>query len=318
VLSDAHIDYDYLTRLRRYEHPESGISEEFLPLPTGPGSALGILSLPLTRARAHGWVICPALGKERSFLRRLEALIARRLAAEGFPVLRIRGGTDAGSPPRREIDLASRLDEASHAVETLSAHTGTAVIGTLGALGGGMVAALTADRRDLHALVLIDPVIRGRQYVRDALRMQTLSELAGGGEGGAAVGTRARAELAESGATVIRGFELSRQAHDDIAAVDLEELDGFGGRSLLVGVSRSGEPSSSLRRLHDRWVQRGVESTLQGVADPLVVPFGDSYLRDVGLVRRDTRLALDRSLAALVLEWLRGSTPDSLRVAAQS
>jgi len=298
------VDYDYLSTLRRYEDPETGISEEFLPRSLGPGGAWGIFSLPLAGSRSLGSVICSSLGKERSFLRRLEALVARRLATEGFPVLRIRGGCDVGSPPRREINLSTRLEEAADAVEALSLRAGVTQAAAVGALGGGIVAALTAERLDLHARALIEPVVKGRQYVREALRMESLSDLVAGGAGGAAVPARARTQLAEAGYTTIRGFELRREAHDEIAAVDLENSTDFRGRSLLVGVSASGEPSSSLRRLHERWHERGLESSLRIVGDPLVVPFGENYLRDVGPVRTDTRLDLDRSLAAVVGEWL--------------
>ena len=298
------IDYDYLSGLRRYEDAKSGISEEFVPPSLGPGRAWGILSLPLTGSRSLGWVICPSLGKERSFLRRLEAVVARGLAAAGFPVLRIRGGCDAGNPPRREISLPTRLTEADDAVETLSLRTRVTEIGALGALGGGMVAALTAGRLDLSALALIEPVVRGRQYLREALRMQSLSDLVVGGSDGDVVPARARTQLAEAGCTTIRGFELRRDAHDDIASVDLEDITGFRGRSLLVAVTPSGEPTSPLQRLHDRWLERGVASTLHGVRDPLVVPFGESYLRDIGPVRRDTRLELDRKLAVVMIDWL--------------
>jgi hypothetical protein len=298
------IDHDYLSELRRYESPNTGISEEFLPPSLGPGRAWGVLSLPLTECRSLGWVICPSLGKERSFLRRLEALVARRLATEGYPVLRIRGGCDVGVPPRREVNLSTRLAEVAETVETLSLRTGVTEIAALGVLSGGIVAALTADRLDLSALALIEPVIKGRQYLREALRMESLSDLVAGGAGGALVPAQARMQLAEAGYTTIRGFELRREAHDDIAAVDLEDITGFRGRSLLVAVSSSGEPSSLLRRFHDRCLQREVKSTLEVVRDPLVVPFGESYLRDVGLVRRDTRLELDRKLAEAVTEWL--------------
>jgi hypothetical protein len=164
-----------------------------------------------------------------------------------------------------------------------------------------MVAALTADRRELCALALIEPVVKGRQYLREALRMQSLSDLVAGG---AVAPAQARTRLAEAGNTTIRGFELRQETYDEIAAVDLENLTGFRGRSLLVAVAASGEPSSSLRRLYEGLLERDLESTLQVVPDPLVVPFGESYLRDVGNVRRDTRLELDRRLAATVIEWL--------------
>src|SRR5439155_15425345 len=79
---------DPLTRLGRYENPAMGISEEFLALPDA--SAAAILSSPLEGTRALGFVVCRSPGPEQGPLRRLEALVARTLAAGGFPVLRVR------------------------------------------------------------------------------------------------------------------------------------------------------------------------------------------------------------------------------------
>jgi hypothetical protein len=43
---------------------------------------------------------------------------------------------------------------------------------------------------------------------------------------------------------------------------------------------------------------------VQTVEDALVFPFGESYLRNVGYVRTDTRIDLDRALAGTLVGWL--------------
>jgi hypothetical protein len=312
----APTDYAYLDGLRRYEDPSTGISEEFVPPSLGPGGAWGVLSLPLGRQRALGWVICSSLGKERSFLRRLEAVVARRLAEAGFPVLRLRGGSDNGSPPRREISLGARLAEAEGAVAVLADRTHVPGVAAFGALGGGLVAMLTANRLRLSALAVVEPVVKGRRYMREALRMEALSDLVAGGEGGAGVAGQAHAELADAGHTTIRGFVLRREDHDEISAADLETATEFAGKLLVVGVSPTAEPSPSLQRLHESCAARGVDSTLRILQDPLVVPFGESYLRDVGTVRRDTRLELDRAIAGTIVDWATSNGAESVPPAA--
>jgi hypothetical protein len=298
--------YDYLHRLRRYEDAATGISEEFLSGGLGPGQAFGILSRPLTECRSPGWVICSALGKERSFLRRLEALLARRLASTGFPVVRVRGGCEDPQGPTRELSLAARRAEATDAIAALRSETGPTDIGVAGVLGGGTAAALVAEELDLPFLALVAPVVRGRQFLRDALRMQSLSALVGDGTAGGVVpGRKASEELEEQGWTTIRGFRLTRDDRDELESVDLlDRMRRFRGASLVLDITPTGDPHPSAAKLRDHLAGLGARATLRVLEDPLVVPFGESYLRDVSALRRDTRLELDRKLADACVEWL--------------
>jgi hypothetical protein len=73
-------------------------------------------------------------------------------------------------------------------------------------------------------------------------------------------------------------------------------------------VSTTGELPPASTKLHDHLSALGARSTLRVLEDPLAVPFGESYLRDVSAVRRDTRLELDLRLADACADWLRGTT----------
>jgi hypothetical protein len=300
------IDDEYFRRLRRYEDPASGIAEEFLPAAVGPGGAVPILSTPLGEQREPGWVLCSALTKERSFLRRLEALVARTLAAAGYPVIRVRGGTDGAGGPGRELDVAARIAEAEEAAAALRAQTQVTEVGTAGALAGGLVAALVADRLELPYLAAVDPVVRGRQFVRDALRRQSASALVKGeGADAPAPAGRALEQLEEQGWTTVRGFRLTREAHEQLTGLDLlEQLTRFSGAALLVHVTRGGTPPRGLVELGEHLRGLGAAVDVQTVEDALVFPFGESYLRNVGYVRTDTRIELDRALAGTLVAWL--------------
>lgn len=299
-------DEHYFDRLRRYEDPATGIAEEFLPEPVGPGGAVAILSAPLGACRSPGWVICSALAKERSFLRRLESLVARTLAAAGYPAIRVRGGSESADRARRELDVDARIDEAQEAVELLRSKTALADVGTAGALAGGLVAGLVADRLDLTHFAAVDPVVRGRQFVRDALRRQTVSALTRGETGDRPPpARRAQEELDEQGWTTIRGFRLTREAQARLSRLDLlEDMRRFRGRALLLDVTRGGELPRTLVELGDHLRGLGATVDVQAVEDALVFPFGESYLRNVGYVRRDTRIELDRKLAETLVAWL--------------
>jgi hypothetical protein len=310
------IDLECLRRQRRYEDPVAGISEEFLEHRLGPGGALAVLSAPLADAAPLGWVISP--GPDHGNLRRLETLLAGQLAAAGFPTLRIRPDLHPVNGPVCEIDLSTRLAEAEEAVSALAEAGGAASVGLVGALSGGMVAAMVADRLGSSDLALVEPVSRGKRYIREMMRRQAIAELIAS-EDEAANGDDVDAEAPEStqrpleelvatGETWVRGLRLTSREYDRIAAVDLaRDMGAFSGRSLLVGISPSGSVSGGLERLRAHLEALGGDPTLVMLEDPLPAPFGEYPFRNAGPIRIDTRLELDQRLAQVVTHWAGGS-----------
>lgn len=288
---------DMLSALRRYEDPEAGLFEEFAERRLGPGGAFALLAGPLGERRPLAWAICPTIGPEQGNLRRLEALVARRLAGSGFEVARIRPDVH---PLHGEISLPTRLAELEDAVDLLRGR-GAGGVGLVGTLFGGTVAALAAERLEIAALALVEPAVRGRQYARELLRREAVADLMADEQGDAEGPKR---ELAATGRVTIRGLQLTNEAYEALSAVDLtSELRSFAGRSLLVGVSPSGEPGPGLRKLRDRLAELGGGVTVAGLADPLYAPLGEYYYRDAGLLRLDTRLELDGRIADAVAGW---------------
>jgi hypothetical protein len=288
---------DMLSALRRYEDPEAGLFEEFAERRLGPGGAFALLAGPLGERRPLAWAICPTIGPEQGNLRRLEALVARRLAGGGFEVARIRPDVH---PLHGEISLPTRLAELEEAVDLLRGR-GAGSVGLLGTLFGGTVAALAAERLEVSALALVEPAVRGRQYARELLRREAVAQLMGDEEGD---GEGPKRELEATGRATIRGLQLTKEAYEALSAVDLtSELHSFSGRSLLVGISPSGAPSPGLGKLRDRLAELGGVVTVAGIVDPLYAPLGEYYYRDAGLLRLDTRLELDGRVADAVANW---------------
>jgi hypothetical protein len=306
------MDLERLRRQRRYEDPVAGISEEFLEHRLGPRGAFAVLSAPLADAVPRGWVISP--GPDYGNLRRLETLLAGELAASGFPTLRIRPDLDAVNGPVAEIDLSTRLAEAEEAVSALAEAGGVRSVGLIGALSGGMVAAMVADRLGSSELALIEPVSRGKRYIREMLRRQAIAELIASADG-AAIGNAAEPEashsaqrpleeLAAAGETWVRGLRLTLTEYDRIVAVDLaRDLRVFSGRSLLIGVSPSGSVSTGLDELRAHLEAKGGDVTIEVLEDPLPAPFGEYPFRNAGPMRIDTRLELDQRLARVTTDW---------------
>jgi hypothetical protein len=310
------VDLERLRRMRRYEDPVAGISEEFLEQRLGPGGALALLSAPLSDAVTLGWVISP--GPDYGNLRRLETLLAGQLAASGFPTLRVRPDLHPVDGPVGEIDLSTRLAEAEEAVSALTEASGVRSVGLVGALSGGMVAAMVADRLGSSELALIEPVSRGKRHIRETIRRQAVAELFASADG-AANGNAAESEapesaqrpleeLAAAGETWVRGLRLTSTEYDRIAAVDLaRDMCAFSGRSLLIGISPSGSVPTRLDKLRAHLEALGGDVTLEMLEDPLPAPFGEYPFRNAGLDRIDTRLELDQRLARVTTDWAGGS-----------
>jgi hypothetical protein len=304
------VNQEVLSGLRRYEDAETGLSEEFVDA-IGSVGATGILSRPVGRpVRSTGWVICPAVGKKRSYLRRLETLVAHTLTRSGYPVVRIRGGSENVAEEQREMSLVHRLEEIEAAVRMLEGDEGVRRVGLAGAIFGGTMAALTAERLGLDLLALWEPELRGQGFLKDAFRRQVLAALVATPEAstnGAAPPPRRSAgqELAAQGWTMIRGFRLTQEVHDEIAKIDLiKDITTFRGDVLVLAPSTTGEPGRRMAELGAHLEAIGARTTLVGIEDELLVPFGEWYFRDVGLARLDSRLELDRKLSETTTEWM--------------
>lgn len=306
---------DALAGLRRYEDEELGISETFGERLLGPSGSFAICTFPARQVAETGFVICPSLGVEQGNLRRLEALTARGLAASGFPVVRIRPNPALVNGSPDAIDLTVRLQELDDSVELLRSVAVPQQVGLVGALFGATVSALAAERVDASSLVLIDPTVRGRQYMREALRRHAIAELiAAIEEGGGNASQRPLDELADLGSTSIRGLRLTRAEFDAISAVNLlQDVKNFTGSSLLIGITPSGEPPPGVRKLAEYLASVGGSPTVETLRETLRVPFGEFYFADVGPVRVDTRLELDRRIADLVVKWARGTATKAKR-----
>jgi hypothetical protein len=311
------IDLERLRRQRRYEDPTAGVSEEFLERRLGDGRTLAILSRPLARPRPLGWVISPSIGPEHGNLRRLETLLARGLAGAGFPTLRLRPDLDPRHGAEGQIDVSARLADVEEAVGLLLKEGGASAVGLLGAASGGMVAARAADRLAPTELALVEPVVRGKRYIRETIRRQAVAELIAAADGAANGGgmevadagssQRPLEELAATGETFVRGLRLSREEYDRICEIDLvDDVRAFRGRSLLVAISPTGAVPTSLEKLVARLEALEGEVTLETLEDPLPAPFGEYPFRNAGPIRIDTRLELDQRLTDVVTAWALG------------
>jgi pimeloyl-ACP methyl ester carboxylesterase len=317
------VNVDMLTRYRGYEDPSAGISEEFLQPRLGLGRTVAILARPLGPPRPVGFVICHSFAMEQIHLTRFDAFMARSLAAAGFPVLRFHGqGYGDSEGDMSDIGLSSHLAEATDVVALMATQENVDEVGIMGARLGGMVAALVADAQNLSYLALWDPVVAGAQYMRDVLRSQLLHKMvqdaaqAGLGQAsdespGSTQGSGIedpRRQLETVGRADIKGFPLTRQAFDDLSAVNLaQDLQQFRGKSLVLGLSRTDRMSPSLTKLEAHLQELGGECTAQVVIDKSAGQFGQHHHSNLpGGIKVDLQFELTRVLAELTAAWAKG------------
>jgi hypothetical protein len=115
-------------------------------------------------------------------------------------------------------------------------------------------------------------------------------------------------ELAANGWSDIQGFVLTRQAHDEIAAVDLAtETRSFGGSALIVGVSRSARMGAGAARFSEHLRSLGASCHVESVTDGEAPNFGRYHYGsdDDPDTKRDLQADLERSLTSTTVDWIR-------------
>src|SRR5207302_10678278 len=126
------VDEGLLLRHRSFEDASTGFTEAFLQPTIGSGRTVAVLSRPMGSAFPVGWVILHSFGLEQMHLSRLDVVVARALAAAGFPGLRLHGqgygdseGTDEHS------GRGSRLADGTDAIRLLSGQPGVERVGVV-------------------------------------------------------------------------------------------------------------------------------------------------------------------------------------------
>jgi pimeloyl-ACP methyl ester carboxylesterase len=299
-----------LASLSEAEDPRAGIRERFLTPEIGGGATVGVLATPLGDRRSTGWVICHSYGMEQVNLATHEVPAARRLAAEGFPVLRYHGQGygDSELPPER-VDLDSHVRDALDAAKVLAEVTGVTEIGFLGARIGGSVAALAAERLGAAAFVAWEPIVRGGSYARSLLTLSVLLDLMHRRRDDDAPDPKQ--VLEERGVLDVQGFPLTREMHAELVAFDLvERLTSFRGRSLIVQISKGAQPRPDAERLAARLRDLGGTSDFRIVTDERANTFGEPRYRPIGGGQKtDIQAPIGVALIAETVGWCTGGSP---------
>jgi uncharacterized protein len=191
--------------------------------------------------RGTGFVFCHAFCEEKLWSHRVLVSFARALAARGHCVLRFdyMGNGDSGGEFAHST-VSTALDDVDVAIEALKSQGRVEKVGLLGLRFGAAIATAAAERRqDVSTLVLWAPVLDGRGYAQELLRINVTTQMAVYKEV-----RRDRAELIrdmQAGGTAnVDGFEMSLNMFEEMSATNLlASPKSFQGRCLVAQTERA-------------------------------------------------------------------------------
>jgi exosortase A-associated hydrolase 2 len=203
-------------------------------------------------APSSAYVFCHPFGEEKLWTHRVFVSFARRLAADGHPVLRfdyMGNGDSGGAFP--ESSLASAVADVRAAIDEVRRRTGVRTVNLLGLRWGAMVASLAAeDAADIDRLVLWAPIVDGARYMQELLRSNLTTQMATHKE--IRQDRAALVQVMENGGTVnVDGYDIALPMYAEVSAVKLAAAPKrHAARCLIVNVDRQpNRPVPELQQL---------------------------------------------------------------------
>jgi pimeloyl-ACP methyl ester carboxylesterase len=202
----------------------------------GPEGAplFGAVHVPADGRARGGVVVCPPIGKEQINAYRGMAYLAQQLADAGLLVLRFDYyGQGDSSGSQCEPDAVQRWrDSIRHAVDFVR-DCGVPTVGLVGLRVGALLALATAPAcGPLRSLTLWDPVLSGRQYLREQRALYNIS-----------VG-----EESDPTDVPIVGAVLAAEAAEELAGFEVDAFAAQACADRTLVATRANQPESKRHR----------------------------------------------------------------------
>lgn len=194
--------------------------------------------------RRSAVLICPPIGHEYVHSHRSMRHLADHLAMQGFPTLRFdyHGSGDSGGLNQDPDRVAAWLQSVRRAISALRARSGCVDIDLIGLRLGATFAGMIAAEQDIHSLVLWEPCIQGRRFVRE-LKALHLTATAHTGE-----------QLDEADDIESAGFVITQQTAQDLGKLNLKDIQPRARQILLCQRDDAVDDTS----LRNTWVEQGL------------------------------------------------------------
>ncbi len=214
----------------------------------------GVLHHPREESR-RGMVFCHPFAEERQEAHRVSVNFARRVAENGFFVLRFDyRGTGDSDGEFGDYDFRARIKDVLKAIEILREKTGVEKLGLLGLRLGAAFAVLAAkEAEDVRFLVSWAPVLNVKNYLHQFLRANLAMQMAIYKE------IRVTREelinqLLEGKKVNVQGYDLSEEFYRQAIEIDpLKDYSADGRPCLIMQIS-------GVQTKSDPLLQRLVES----------------------------------------------------------
>ena len=166
--------------------------------------------------------------------------LAVRLAAQGFPALRVDlSGCGDSEGDWSEATVAGWLGDVAASARYLRRAAGVREVVLLGMRYGAALAVAAAEAAEAKGVALVAPVLRGREYVLDVLRAYIAAEMVLNKKAGVSRDVL-MARLDEGESVNLFGYAFTRAQRDGMLGLDaLGALKGFAGPALVVDVART-------------------------------------------------------------------------------
>lgn len=192
---------------------------------------------PTTKGAPSGVLLCQPIGREYLRAHRSLRQLANLLASQGHHVLRFDYfGTGDSAGDASDTDLDGMGSDVNIAAEELREISGSRTIAVAGLRIGATLAAgyAASNPRQVRAVVLWDPVIRGDEYLRDLLA--TADSMEHPAE------KPHRRSSAAGGGIELLGWVMPQASYEQIARASLENFLASPPARTLALISESGPP----------------------------------------------------------------------------
>lgn len=242
-----------------------------------------------------GLVVCPPVASEFEKNYRRETLLAWALAARGVAVGRFHYvGTGHSDGEPTAASLGSMVDDAIAATERFVTRTAVRRLAFLGTRVGALVAAAVARRYPGAPLALWEPVLTGREYLREVFRAAFMGQLSRGAD------TPPSQELVvsrlrEQGWIDVLGYTVGWPLYESVLPASLEaELPPDPRAVLIIQLGPTQRLRPPVRGLAEALRGRGFEVDTRVIDEVEAWWFGEERRGKAALTEATAGWVVDR------------------------
>jgi hypothetical protein len=282
---------------------EDGSRAEAGFVETDRGAVFAVTHLPSRRAEA-AVLICSPIQSELLKNNRREVMLARRLASRGLGVARFHYvGTGNSDGDLGDVTIEGMAADAAAVATALAAASGTDRIGFVATRLGSLPASSVASGRPGAPLAFWEPVVSGRSYLKELMRVRLMVGMRQGADGSEQVAEDVAEQLARTGSFAVMGFSIGGALKDDLERSDLRIMHPADHDLLLVQFGQRAGIRRELRALAADLEQRGGAPTVEQV------PFDEAWWLhvDVDALTPDLEFAMNTDVVGRTERWLTGA-----------